>query len=241
MARLFEWFLRRRFLVLLLAIGVLLVAGPILRPAFEGRLLFDALVMVVFLAAMLVLFREGRRRLMALLLGGFLVVGLWTGYVLPGIPRLPVVCAFHVMATLFLGFTVVTVLREIHGDEKVSADSVYGAFCGYLLIGLIFGHLYCLTESLAPGSFSGPEGFARELQQEDRQHFLLLYFGFITLTSVGFGDITPASDAARALAVLEALIGQFFIAILVAELIGKRVSQVIAEQQNPAKDQNPAS
>jgi hypothetical protein len=70
---------------------------------------------------------------------------------------------------------------------------------------------------------------------DDRQHFVLTYFSFTTLTSLGYGDITPSSDAARSLAVLESLFGQFFIAILIGELIGKRVSQVIADQQTESK------
>jgi hypothetical protein len=180
--------------------------------------------------------RQHRRGLVALLLGVPAVVGIWTNYVLPGIPRLPVVCAFHVLAPLFLGFTLASILRTVHGEEKVSAESIYGALCGYLLIGLAFGHLYCLVQTIEAKSFNGSAEFMTQLQHEDRQYFLLAYFSFTTLTSVGYGDITPGRDIARALAVLEALLGQFYIAVLIGELIGKRVAQVLADQPSRARE-----
>ncbi len=235
-----HWLLRRRFLILLVALALLLVVYPAFHEVAGERLLFDALLTVVFLAGMLVVFRQGHHRLLALVLGVPTLVGLWTGYVFPGLPSRAVASAFHLVAVLFLVFTTVTLLREIHKDEKVSADSIYGAFCGYLLLGLIFGNLYCLVEWLKPGSFSGGVNITNQLQNQNERHFLLDYFSFVTLTSVGYGDIAPASDAARGLAVAEALCGQFYLAVLIGELIGKRVSQVLADNQSESSPKQDA-
>ncbi len=224
-----NWLLRRRFLVLLLALALLLVVYPAVHEVAGERLLFDALLTVVFLAAMLVVFEQRHHRLLAVVLGLPTVVGIWTGYVISGLPPRAVASVFHLFAVVFLGFTTATLLQGIQKDEKVSADSIYGAFCGYLLLGLIFGNLYCLVEWLKPGSFSGGDNITNQLQNQDQRHFLLDYFSFVTLTSVGYGDITPASDAARGLAVVEALCGQFYLAVLIGALIGKRVSQVLAD------------
>jgi voltage-gated potassium channel len=229
-----RWWFRRKFLALLLALGLLVVVYPVLRSAFSTRLLLDALLTVVFLAAFLTIFSQSRFRLLALLLGVPTIVGAWIDYVVPGLPRLPLVVGFHLVAALFLGFTVATILRAIHREETVSTDAIYGAFCGYLLVGLAFGHLYCVTESLNPGSFQMSEQFPPQLQVEARHHFILSYFSFVTLTSVGYGDITPGSGTARSLAVVEAIIGQFYIAVLIGELIGKRVSQVVSGQPSDA-------
>jgi hypothetical protein len=204
----------------------------VLHGAFGERLVFDALVTVVFLAALLAVGPKGPGRLPALLLGIPTLVGAWTGYVLPGLPRPPLACGFHLAAALFLGFAAATILRAIHREEGVSADSVYGAFCGYLLVGLAFGHLYCLAEAMRPGSFAGAKDVMTHLQDEDRRHSLLTYFSFLTLTTVGYGDITPASAPARALAALEALLGQFYIAVIIAEIIGKRVAQAISGRRS---------
>src|SRR5579871_2506126 len=148
-----NWLRRRKFLVLMLSLILLLVIFPVLRGAFEGRLLLDVLVTLVFVAALLAVFGQGYLRGLALVLGIPTVVGSWTGYVLPGAPALPLTLGFHLLAALFLGFTVAVILRACYREATVSADSVYGAFCGYLLVGLAFGHLYCLIETVAPGSF----------------------------------------------------------------------------------------
>jgi voltage-gated potassium channel len=231
--------LRRKYLALLVTLITLLVVYPLLRDAFGGRLLSDVLTALVFIAALVVIFNDPPFRLVALVLGIPTVVGAWVGYFLPALPRLPFDVGFHLVAALFFGFTVVAILRTIHREKTVSADSVHGAFCGYLLVGLLFGHLYRCLETLFPGSFHGNEILAAHLQDEERRHFLLVYFSFITLTTVGYGDITPASEATRGLAVIEAVLGQFYLAVLIGELIGKRVSQVLSDQQ--ASPPNPPS
>jgi hypothetical protein len=70
-----------------------------------------------------------------------------------------------------------------------------------------------------------------QLAEEGRQRSVLTYFSFITLTTLGYGDITPGSGAARGLAMVEAIMGQFYIAVLVAELVGRRVSQTFSVNQ----------
>jgi hypothetical protein len=220
-----NWFLRRKFLVLLLSLILLLVIFPVLHGAFEGRLVVDVLVTIIFLAALVVVFAQGYLRGLALLLGIPTLVGIWTGYVFPGASGLPLTLGFHIVAALFLGFTVAVILRTCFQEARVSTDSVYGAFCGYLLVGLAFGHLYCVVEAVTPGSFLEKETVVMPLQHQNRLRFLFTYFSFATLTTVGFGDVTPAREMARALAVVQAVMGQFYIAVLIAALIGKRVSQ----------------
>jgi Ion channel len=228
------WLLRRKFQALLLAQVVLLVGYPILRGVYGGRVLFDALVTAVFLTAFLVVFTERGARILSLSLGIPTLVGLWVGYALPGLPVKPLVAGFHVVAALFLVLTVATVLRAINRDATVSTDSVYGAFCGYLLLGVAFGHLYCVIEELAPGSFRGDVDFSARLADYAGQRFVLTYFSFLTLTTVGYGDIVPATDTSRGAAVAEAIAGQFYIAVLVAQLIGKRVAVALSARVSDA-------
>jgi hypothetical protein len=219
-----NWLLRRRFLALLLTLLMLLVAYPFLRKAYDTRLLLDVLFTAVFLAALLVVFQRKRFRVVAVLLGLPPLVGLWTDYFLPGVPRLPLAVGVHAVAAVFLVFCVATILHDIYRQGTVSADSIFGAFCGYLLVGMIFSHLYSLIEWLEPGSFQANEAITLRLHHEDRRFFLLTYFSFMTLTTVGYGDVTPVAEGAQGLAVVEALLGQLYIAVLIAELIGKRVT-----------------
>jgi hypothetical protein len=223
-----SWLHRRRFLALLLALILLLVVYPVLRGVGGTRPLFDGLLTLVFLAAFPVVFPDRHLRLPALVLGALTVAGARTGYALPGLPRAPVAAGFHLLAALFLALTVVSILRGIFREGNVSADGIHGALCGYVLVGLAFGHLYCLLETVTPGSFHLGEGVAGQLQDQEQCHFLLTYFSLVTLTTVGYGAIAPASDAARGLAAVEAVLGQFYIGVLIAELIGLRVSQAVA-------------
>lgn len=219
---------RRRFLLLLLTLLALLVVYPLLRAAGGAQLLFDAIYSLVFLAAFLVVFSSRRSQVIALLLGIPTAVGAWTQYVLPGLPRAPWAVGFHLAAALFLAFAVATILRSIYSDENITSDSIYGAFSGYLLVGLAFGHLYCIAETIIPGCFHGQQHFVAQLSDQEHQRVLLTYFSFITLTTVGYGDITPMNEIVGGLAVVEAVLGQFYIAVLIAELIGKRVSHTHA-------------
>jgi hypothetical protein len=222
-----SWFLRRRFLVLLLAMVLFLVVCPVLDQVLDLPLLYDGALTIVFVSAFAVIFRHSSLRLPALVLGIPTLVGAWTGYVLPGLPRLPFVVGFHVAAALFLMFAVGTILAVIYQQkEHITADSLSGALCGYLLLGVAFGHVYCVLETVAPGSFTGTDKFPEEVREQDRCHFLLTYFSLITLTSVGYGDITPVHGTARGLAAVEAITGQFYLAVLIAELVGKRLAQV---------------
>jgi hypothetical protein len=222
-----EWLLGRRFLVLLIALLLALVVYPVLHDTFDARIVMDIVFMILFLAALQVVFIKGHLRIFALVLGIPTMVGLWTGYFLPGLPRMPLAIAFHLFAVLFFAFTIATILWVIIRAPNITADSIYGAFCGYFLVGLAFGHLYWAIEYIIPGSFRGDVVFHAQLQDEHRRRFLLTYFSFITLTTVGYGDIVPVSASARAFAVVEAILGQFYIAVLIAELIGKRVAQAL--------------
>jgi hypothetical protein len=213
---------------MLLALGMLMIVYPILRGAFSTRLLFDALLTTVFLAAFFMIFAQQRLRFVAFVLGVPTIVGAWIDYVIPGLPRLALLACFHLVAALFFGFTVAIILHAIHKQEGVSGDAIYAAFCGYVLVGLTFGHFYGLAETLNPGSFQASEQVRTQMQANDRHHLLLTYFSFITLTTVGYGDITPGTGVVRSLAVVEAIVGQFYIAVLIGELIGKRVSQAMS-------------
>jgi hypothetical protein len=230
-----EWWLQRKYLVLLLTIAFILVVYPILHDTLDEPIVSDLMVFLVFVAAFWVIFTKARYRFVALLLGVPPLVGMWTGYVLPGVPRLPLAVGFHLWAAAFLGFAMATILASILGDKAITADSVYGAFSGYLLGGLVFGHLYCVVAILIPGSFGGNAELGAQLQVEHHRHFLLSYFSFMTLTTVGYGDIVPAKAAARGLAIVESIVGQFYIAVLIAELIGKRVAQALSVPQSDSK------
>ena len=213
---------RYKYQALLLAILTLLVAYPVVGgPA--GSPVLKVLLTTVFLAGGLVVFADHRLRVVAVVLGAPAVLGAWTGYVLPEEHGRAVAAFFHASALEFFLFVIAVLLRGVSRERTVSVDAVAAAICGYLLLGVAFGHAYSLVEVVEPGAFRGLEPGAGE----DQTFFRLTYFSFVTLTTVGYGDITPSRDTARSLAVVEAVAGQFYLAVLVADLVGKRVAQAL--------------
>jgi hypothetical protein len=227
----------RRFLVLLISLFLLMLGYPLLEREHLGRIVFDLLVTLVFLAALFAIY-GGRGRWVACLLGLPSILGLWTGYVVPDMPRSVVMVVFHLCAVAFSLFTVAQIFKTIQRDPLISMDKIYGALCGYLMLGLAFSHLFSLADVHSPNAFKGDPIFESDIQ-DHRRHYVLLYFSFVTLSSLGYGDVVPASPLARGLAVVEVLLGQFYLAVLVGELIGKRVAQVLADQPRPPQDNAP--
>ncbi|MGD2078580.1 MAG: ion channel [Chloroflexota bacterium] len=123
--------------------------------------------------------------------------------------------------TAFIAFATVAVIREVLLADRVTVHTISGAMVVYLLIGLVWALLYIIAEGRHPQSFSFTQVSALETGQSPDLLSSLTYFSLITLTSTGYGDITPLSDTARALASLQAVFGQIFLAVLVAWLVGK--------------------
>ena len=109
---------------------------------------------------------------------------------------------------------IVYLLRYVFDQAVMSADRLWGAAASYLMIGVLWGFIYAIVDGALPGSFA-IRGESAPLELID-----LLYFSFSTLTSTGFGDIVPLSRLAKTASVLEVIIGQLFLAILIAKLVG---------------------
>jgi hypothetical protein len=222
---------RWRFTVLLLALLLLMVLHPFFRGGTAWFApLYGLLLALVYLGALLALFRSKRSRIAALVLGIPAMAGALTHPFVPTMPPALESLLDDAVPAVFLGYTVVTILKAIL-EAEVSTDSINGAFGGYLLLGVAFGHLYCLVEAARPGSFLVQGQVAAFPPGEGNRHSPLTYFSLITLTTVGYGDVTPASPPARSLACLEAVAGQFYIAVVISTLIGLRVSAAIRERE----------
>ena len=132
----------------------------------------------------------------------------------------------NILAILFFMYIGGTILSHVLKAERVTFDKICAALCSYLLLGLIFAILYSLLEFLEPGTFlSGgsviPQGDARAFYGAGLGQ--AIYFSFTTLTTLGYGDITGATPVAKNLSVLEAIIGQIYLVVLVARLVGMEI------------------
>ena len=107
------------------------------------------------------------------------------------------------------------VFRQIAVSNVMSPNRIVGAICVYLLIGVIWSIAYALLDLAAPGSF---EGIASEISSAWEPDWI--YYSFVTLTTLGYGDMSPVTPIAKVLVILEAVTGMFYFAIVVASLIG---------------------
>jgi hypothetical protein len=119
----------------------------------------------------------------------------------------------------FLLLTTVSAFKRVAISDEISANRIVGAICIYLMLGAIWSICYAMLEISAPGSFKGLTELADQGLNPD-----WVYFSFVTLTTLGYGDITPLTQSARTLSFAEAIVGQFYIAILVAGLVSAYIS-----------------
>ena len=120
----------------------------------------------------------------------------------------------------FLLWVLVVVLREVFRPGTREADAVVGALCGFVLILMVFIRVHGLIEALRPDSYR-TDGPPFSVRSDEMLVANFQYFSTITLTTVGFGDIVPITPAARLATGLEAIVGQLYLAVVIATLVGR--------------------
>jgi voltage-gated potassium channel len=132
----------------------------------------------------------------------------------------------HLLAACFFAFALYGILRAIL-VKQASGDAIFGAVCGYLLLGIIWSLMYSALETACPGSFGMSAAQGTDVAAVRLDRGALSYYSFVTLATVGYGDVTPNTPLARTLAWMEAITGQFYLAVLVAGLVGFKVTQAM--------------
>jgi hypothetical protein len=128
---------------------------------------------------------------------------------------------------IFYAFAAVAVLSRIGRYQRITVDEIAGAISAYILIGLFFTMLFLWIELLQPGSFE-IRAQVNPNKLVDYSDFVL--FSFATLTTLGYGDITPLTHLAQVLSVLESMIGVLYVAVLVGGLVGMLISEQLAKK-----------
>jgi hypothetical protein len=199
-------YLRRRYMILFYTLLVTMVAAPIFNALeFHGTLI-ESLLAACLLAAILPVGAVRNRPYLLLA-----IVVVW-------LSRLVTVWLDHrVLSEVALGIwtligllAAVAALRFAIGATQVDAEHLFAALSAYLLAGIYLGLLYWVLEQMKPGTFSFPGEFSQASA---------IYFSFVTLATLGYGDIVPRADVARGIAIVEGVGGQLFLAVLVARLV----------------------
>jgi voltage-gated potassium channel len=124
---------------------------------------------------------------------------------------------------LFFVFTAVRLQSFVMNMEKLTQERLVSALCVYILMGIIWAQVYFIVDFFHHGAFTVPSNQALILMPEHQRFHTLLYYSFITLTTVGYGDITPVLPLARSLSICEVITGQFYIVVLIGHIVSSQM------------------
>ena len=207
--------LEGRFLFLVISLLAYFAVAPLLEDFVRIRLLVDIFLTAILVAGIHAVSTSKRERIIIALIALPLFVTLWL-YRFVKIDFLPLTT--QGLLILFLIYCIACILSFIFKTPRVTRDVIYAAIAVYLFLGLLWSGLYMVIESLQPGSFSYTQG------QASAGYGDFNYYSFVTLTTLGYGDITPLTAKAKAFAMLEAVIGQLYLVVLVARLVGLHIA-----------------
>jgi len=209
-----------RYAILFVSLLALMVVPPLLGTSALASMILGVMVTVLLAGAVVA---ASRRRLV-----------LWVALVLVMPPLLTnLLSVIHpqseslgalraAMVAGFLGLSAAAILFDVLNPGEVDLERILGALCVYLLFGLTWSFLFALTDS-PPGTALSMPPYLSTAEEVGLSRYV--YFSFVTLTTLGYGDVVPISAPARGLAVVEAVLGPLYLAVLVARLVALHVSR----------------
>ncbi len=194
----------------LAALVLMLVATPFVEGLKQGQL-YEAVLFTVVMCTGLI--ASGSRRRLAFALVSFALAAIWLNQLWP---RACPALTFILPGMAFLVVVTASLLRFVLRAKQVDAEVLCAGISVYLILGLLWGLAYTLVAQVNPNAFSFS---TRSETAATMSGFTAIYFSFITLATLGYGDITPAADIARMLAMLEAMTGTLFVGVMIARLV----------------------
>ncbi len=208
------------FLGLLICLVSLLVVSPFLQefsPAKPVVRIFSTAVLIFSVYSFL---KKKHVLIIISLLAAPAFISNWVSYSFQTSTTLLIKDALN---AVFFAYISVSILVEIFRKKTITVDLIYGSICVYLMIGLAWAYVYSALENIFPGSFRFPLSDAQQASSLDTSPVppsIFIYYSYVTLATLGYGDITPVTPPAQSLAALESITGQFYLAVLVARLVG---------------------
>jgi len=206
---------KRRFLILLCLILGLLVLVPILNRFVAARIFLDIFLTAVVISMVYTISHKKGHVIAGVFLAIVMLASLWLQYFYP---NKGILAIGMIAGVIFIAVVIANILRFIFKSEEINREIIHAAILLYLLAALLWAFVYTFLELVDPASFnidlSQPQGYLLVFQ----------YFSFVTITTLGYGDITPVTEVAKAITVLEAVVGQLYLVVAVAWLVGMHVS-----------------
>ncbi len=200
-----------KYLALWVAFVLLMVLTPFTGGPI-GTIVLSIIFSFVLISGILTVSDDRRLLVIGLIPLTIALTARWIGY-FTGNPDLQTVSSLF--GTLTLAYVAILVFSSLFRAKDITSTIIWQAISVYLLIGLTWASLFLFVESIAPGSFQDNTNPGGALTYP-----VIVYYSFVTLATLGYGDIVPTTSAARGLAVLEVLTGVLFMAILISRLVG---------------------
>jgi hypothetical protein len=207
------------FLALLVSLVLMLVVVPVVEHRLIALILQETFLTAVFITAII----ANRQRRLVVRIGasiGLVALGLSWATVRIEHPILNI--SSYVSTTIFLVAMASMILLSVLCDHQASVRAIFGAICVYLLIGLSWAMMYSALEQMDADSFAVAHRTMTVRLRDGREmtsYSQMVYFSFVTMTSLGYGDITPKTPAAQTMTWLQAVVGQLYITVLIARLV----------------------
>ena len=220
--------LRDRFIVLLVALVLIFLVAPFVEilklGPFFARLLLTCVFIFLLLSAVFALNPSKRSRIVAFCL---LVPAVFFEATTVWATNQFVVLTEYFFSALFLAYMTVMILTAIFKHKRVTANMIYASLCAYFLLGMFWSAIYSTVWVLDENAFKYPiiaELGVQQFRTGTTISALSVYYSFVTMTTLGYGDVIPISAAARSLSALQAVTGQLYLAVLVARLVGLHIA-----------------
>jgi hypothetical protein len=218
-----KWFLsftkacyKDRFLFLIIFIVALIVLGPFIEGLVGLRLFMNIFFSIILIATIYAASQKIHHIIIAAILLIPALLAVWT----PDIPANNILLTIgYICGLVVFAFAVISILNYIFSEETVTRQTISAAVSVYLLIALMWTFIYRLIENLYPASFAVAHDKLLDAPN------IYLYFSLVTITTLGYGDITPTGSKAVSMAVLEAVTGQIYLVVVVAWFVGLYVSR----------------
>ena len=205
-----------RFLFLTVFIVALIVLGPFIEGFVRLRFFMDLFFSIIFIATIYAVSQKRIHIMIAVILIIPTLLAVWT----EDVPEYNTLLTIGYVSGLTLfGFAVISILTFIFSQQEVTRQTISAAVSVYLILALMWTFIYRLIENLYPNSFAVAHDKLMGAEN------IYLYFSLVTITTLGYGDITPIGKQAVSFAVLEAITGQIYLVVVVAWFVGMYISK----------------
>jgi voltage-gated potassium channel len=202
---------QERFLVLIGLITGLLVIVPILNRFIAARMVLDLFLTAIAISMVYAVSSRKRNVIVGSLLAILMLSSMWLQYFHQ---NKTVAAAGMIAGILFMGVVIANFLTFMFKAKEVTRELIYASLLLYLLAALMWAFIYTFLALIEPASFNIPHGNGRN------GLLVFQYYSFVTISTLGYGDITPVTEVAKAFSALEAITGQLYLVVVVAWLVG---------------------